>query len=411
MNAKIITIGDELLIGQVIDSNSAWIGAELEKINIKVEEIRSISDKHDVIINNLQELNKNSDVILITGGLGPTKDDVTKKALAEFMGVELVFHQGSYDRMVKLLTTMNIPVKEAHRSQAFVPSNCEVIFNKMGTAQGMWMEKDGTIFISMPGVPYEMKYIMENGALEKLSDRNPEGKIYHKTIMTAGAGETIIEEKIKYIVDNLPDYIKVAYLPGLGMVRIRISSFSKNSDRNEIEEISNRIVAALGDIVYGYDDVSLEETIGNLLIKKGLTLGTAESCTGGFLAHMITRIPGSSKYYEGSVISYSNNVKMAHLGVKESTLKNHGAVSEETIREMISGLIKGYGMDVAIATSGIAGPDGGTAEKPVGTIWIAVGDKKNTVTKKLQLTKNRMKNIEYTSIASLNMLRKFLSAQ
>ncbi len=409
MNAKIITIGDELLIGQVIDSNSAWIGAELEKINIKVTEIRSIQDNHKVIIDTLEELTGKSDILIFTGGLGPTKDDVTKKALADFMSVDLVFHQESYDRLVNLFERLNYQIRESHKSQAYVPENCTVLVNKMGTAQGMWMEKNETIIISTPGVPYEMKYILEHGALPKLAKLNPAIKIQHKTIMTAGWGETMIEEHISDIVAELPEHVRVAYLPGLGRVRVRVSSFGGSDQSGDANLFAAKIADRLGNIVYGYDDISLMETTGNLLVEKQLTLGTAESCTGGYLAHLITSVPGSSRYYNGSVIAYANEVKVNQLMVDPDTLVQYGAVSEETVKEMVSGLVKNFNVDVAIATSGIAGPSGGTPEKPVGTIWICCGNQEEVVTRKLQLTKNRSKNIEYTSLAALNMLRKFLS--
>jgi nicotinamide-nucleotide amidase len=407
MKAKILTIGDELLIGQVIDSNSAWLGAQLEAVNIKVTEIRSIEDDEATIIKNLEETLAQSDVILITGGLGPTKDDVTKKAIANFLGVDLEFRDDIYERMAKLFKKLGITIKESHRSQAYVPEGCFVIENKMGTAQGMWMEKDGKVIISMPGVPYEMKYIMENGGLKKLLELSNGNRIYHRTIMTAGWGETMIEEAITDLIASLPKHIKIAYLPGLGRVRVRISS-SLGDSNAEVIEVSNRIVDKLGNIVFGYDDIALEEALGKILIEKGMTIGTAESCTGGNIAKMITNIPGSSSYFQGSIIAYSNTIKEKLLDVSPATLKNHGAVSEETVKEMVAGAIETLGVDVAIATSGIAGPGGGTPNKPVGTIWMAVGDQGKIVTRKLQLTKNRIKNIEYTSIAALNMSRKFL---
>ncbi len=407
MKAIILTIGDELLIGQVIDSNSAWLGAQLEAVNIKVTEIRSIEDDESTIIRNLDETLSQSDVVLITGGLGPTKDDVTKKAIANYLDVGLEYREDIYERMANLFKRFNYKIKETHKSQAYVPEGCTVIVNKMGTAQGMWMEKDGKVIISMPGVPYEMKYIMENGGIEKLVERSNGNRIYHRTIMTAGWGETMIEEAISDIVSNLPDHIKIAYLPGLGRVRVRISSSAGDSNA-EVLQVSEQIVGKLGNIVFGYDDIALEEAVGKMLLEKGLTLGTAESCTGGNVAKMITNIPGSSAYFQGSIVAYSNTIKQNLLHVSEDTLKQHGAVSKETVTEMVSGAIKTLGVNVAIATSGIAGPGGGSPEKPVGTIWMAVGDEKRTMTHKLQLTKNRIKNIEYTSIAALNMLRKFL---
>ncbi|MCL4106420.1 UNVERIFIED_CONTAM: hypothetical protein GTU68_030378 [Idotea baltica] len=410
MEAKIITIGDELLIGQVIDSNSAWLGAALEAINIKVTEIRSIQDTEKEIIKHLTELSGQADVLILTGGLGPTKDDVTKKSLANFLGVELEFNASILEQLTTLFNRLNIDVKESHKTQAYVPKGCTVLSNKMGTAQGMWMEHDGTVIISMPGVPYEMKYIMENGGLEKLASLNNGNRIYHKTIMTAGWGETMIEEKISSIVEGLPNHIKVAYLPGLGNVRIRVSCMSANDDA-ELISVSNQICESLGNIVYGFDNMNLAEALGLILKDKKLSIATAESCTGGSISSMITSIPGSSAYFKGSIIAYANSVKTELLEVKSKTLEENGAVSKETVTEMVRGIIKNLGVDIGVATSGIAGPGGGTQEKPVGTIWIAVGDANKVVSHKLNLTKNRSKNIEYTSIAALNMLRKFLVGQ
>jgi nicotinamide-nucleotide amidase len=408
LEAKIITIGDELLIGQVVDTNSAWLGAALEKINIKVTEIRSISDKHNTIINNLHEMIASTDVLIITGGLGPTNDDVTKNALVEYFGSTLAFHEETYRRLEKLFARFKIPIRESHRMQAYLPNNCQVLINEMGTAQGMWFEKDNKIVISTPGVPYEMHYIMEHSALPMLEKRNPDHKIYHRTIMTVGWGETKIEEAINEIIEDIPEHIKIAYLPGLGKVRVRLSSASNNGEIAEVMSVSESICKKLGDIVYGFDDEQLEAALGNLLLEKDLSVGTAESCTGGFLAHKITSIPGSSRYFKGSVIAYDNSIKQEQLKVSPETLEQYGAVSEQVVIQMVQGLINNYKVDVAISTSGIAGPDGGTAEKPVGTIWIACGNEQNIKTRKLQLTKNRLKNIEYTTIAAMDLLRKFL---
>lgn len=409
MNAKIVTIGDELLIGQVVDTNSAWLGEMLEKINIKVTEIRSIQDRGDTIISVLTEMIGNTDVVILTGGLGPTKDDVTKKALADFFGVGLVFHEESFSNLKRLLSKYNVDVKESHKSQAFVPANCQVLANKMGTAQGMWMEKDGTIVISTPGVPYEMKYIMETSGLEKLSLKNNSGKIFHKTVMTVGWGETRIEEEISDIIASLPNHVQVAYLPGLGNVRIRISSFSSESSEDDAAKYGQIIAERLGALVYGFDDIKLQDAVGEMLVAKKMKLGLAESCTGGYLSHLITSVPGSSRYFEGSIVAYSYDIKTRELNVQKSTLEEHGAVSEETVQEMVKGALKKFQVDVAIAISGIAGPGGGTPEKPVGTIWIACATRDLITTRKLQLSKNRTTNIKYTAIASLNMLRKILS--
>lgn len=410
MDAIIITIGDELLIGQVIDTNSAWIAAQLEKINIKVKEIRSIQDTRETILHHLKELSGSADVLLITGGLGPTKDDVTKHSIAEFLGDQLIFDEESFKRLTDFFNQFQRAVDDHHKDQCYVPESCTVLPNLMGTAQGMWMEFEGTILISMPGVPFEMKYIMENSVLPKLSVLHNGGKIAHKTIMTVGKGETWIEAQIKDIIDQLNGDLKIAYLPSLGRVRIRVSSFS-DEPREQVAEVAMAISSRLGDIVYGYDEQPLEAVVGEMLKEKGLMVGTAESCTGGYLAHMITNVPGSSAYFKGSVLAYANEIKENILKVGHHTLEEFGAVSEQTVKEMVSGLIQLMDVDIAVATSGIAGPTGGTPEKPVGTVWLACGNREKIITERLQLSKDRLKNIEYSSIAALNIIRKFLTAQ
>lgn len=409
MNVHIITIGDEILIGQIVDTNSAWMAQQLNLIGADVQEISSVNDTESGILKGLESA-KPADVVLITGGLGPTKDDITKKVLANYFGSELVFHQPTWNRIEKMFQKWGRDTTPAHRQQCFMPETAKILFNKMGSAPGMWFESEGRVYVSMPGVPYEMKYLMEFEVLPKLKAKFPGKPIAHRTILTVGEGESRIARRIEKIEENLPEHIKLAFLPSLGSVRLRLSGIGEdetllNSELDaKVEEVQN----AIPELIYGFGNDNLETALGRMLVEKKLTLATAESCTGGFLAHKITSISGSSAYFQGSVIAYANAVKMNQLKVSKATLKQHGAVSKETVTEMVKGAINLLGTDIAIATSGIAGPGGGSPEKPVGTIWIAVGNKDKIKTKLLSTGKNRLKNIEYTSVYALSLLRDFL---
>lgn len=409
MKCSIITIGTELLIGQVIDTNSAWLGKELADIGIQIASRFSISDNRNDMIKAFSRAEEDADLILITGGLGPTKDDITKVVLAEYFGVEMYFDEDQYTRIQSFFKQLNRPITEAHKNQCYFPSNVELIENNMGTAAGMLFHFHGKKFISMPGVPYEMKYIMQHGVLPELAKQSPVN-IVHSTIQTAGVGETILADLIEDIEENLPPHLSLAYLPSLGKVRVRVSGVAEDEEslKSEINEYTKKIVERFGKYVFGYGEDSLQQVVGEQLKAKGLMLGTAESCTGGSVAKLITSVPGSSNYFEGSVVSYTNELKRSLLQVKVNTLDNYGAVSEETVIEMVRGTIKLLNVDVAVSVSGIAGPGGGTPEKPVGTVWLCVGNKEKQFTKKLSLLKDRDKNIEYSSFAALNMLRLFL---
>ncbi|MFK7774659.1 MAG: competence/damage-inducible protein A [Saprospiraceae bacterium] len=410
MTAHIITIGDEILIGQIVDTNSAWMGQQLNMQGIQVGKIVTVSDTHKDITEAVESAFSEADIILLTGGLGPTKDDITKKALADYFGVEMRFSESTYNRIQRLFQKFGKSMTEAHHEQSYMPANADLLMNKMGTAPGMWFEQEGKVLVSMPGVPYEMKYLMEAEVLPKLKNQFPGKPIAHRTILTVGEGESRIADRIEPFLEALPKNIKMAYLPGTGQVRLRMTGIG--DDEKELNTLLDQKVEELKplilEFIYGFEKEKLEEVIGRMLVEKGKTLATAESCTGGFLAHKITSIPGSSAYFMGSVIAYSNEVKMNQLQVKSSTLKKHGAVSEETVKEMVQGALDLLKTDIAIAISGIAGPGGGTLEKPVGTIWIAIGDKNNTKTYQLNLWKDRMKNIEYTTTVALNAIRKFL---
>ena len=409
MRCSIITIGTELLIGQVIDTNSAYLGKVLNSLGVQVASRFTIDDNREDILSALKRSLEDSDIVVTTGGLGPTKDDITKNVLAEFLEVSQYFDENQYELIQKFFTKLGRTTTEAHKNQCFFPEGTEFIENKMGTAQGMLMRHKGKRIISMPGVPYEMKYIMEHGVLPMLA-KEQEYYIHHRTIRTAGVGETHIAEKIAEIENSLTDGFSLAYLPSLGSVRIRVSAKSKdriNLD-SSLDRIQNDITYKLGDMVYGYGDDVLEIVIGKMLLERGLRLGLAESCTGGMIASKVVSISGSSEYFEGGLVVYSNELKNQLLGVKSETLDEFGAVSEEVVKEMVAGTIESLNVDIAIAVSGIAGPGGGTIDKPVGTIWICVGSKNRQSTYKLQLLKDRKKNIEYTSLFALNFLRLFL---
>jgi len=406
MLAEIITIGDELLIGQVIDTNSAWIAEQLNMIGIKVHQITSISDDQNHILTTLREASERAQLILITGGLGPTKDDITKQTLCKYFDTSLVFSEKAYANVEKLFSARGIAVSELNRLQAMVPANCKVIDNPNGTAPGMWFEKNGCIFVSMPGVPFEMKAIMEQEIIPQLLDKLNK-VIIHRTILTEGVGESHLASVIEPWEDSLPPFIKLAYLPQPGMVRLRLSAYG--TDRNELQLAINKAEKELypyaGSYIFGFDNDTMESVVGHLLRSKGATLSTAESCTGGNIAQLITSIAGSSDYFKGSVVAYSNEIKEQVLGVPHQVLTEHGAVSEQTVIAMAEGIRSRFATDYAIAVSGIAGPGGGSPEKPVGTTWIAVATPTETSARKFLFGEHRGRNIRKASVSALNMLR------
>ncbi|GJM36592.1 MAG: CinA-like protein [Saprospiraceae bacterium] len=409
MKIHIITIGDEILIGQIVDTNSAWMARQLNLIGAEVNWITSTSDDEAAIKHALGNALLDTDVVLITGGLGPTKDDITKKCLADFFEVGMVFSEETHARILRLFERWGRSPTPAHKEQCFMPANAVLLKNKMGTAPGMWFEHNKQVVVSMPGVPVEMKYLMEFEVIPRLKERFQGKPIAHRTILTVGEGESRIAAKIEDIESSLPTSLKLAFLPGLGQVRLRLTG--RNSDvlqmNRELDDYIHQIQDRLKEFVFGHDTERLEEVVGRILRERGLTLATAESCTGGYLAHRITAIPGASDYFLGSTVAYSNEVKQKQLGVKAETLEKHGAVSEATVKEMVRGALALFGCDIAIAISGIAGPDGGTPDKPVGTIWLAIGNKDKTQTLKLQLGKDRKGNIKYTAVQGLNMIRLF----
>lgn len=414
MLAEIITIGDEILIGQITDTNSAWIAQQLNTIGLRVKQISSVSDDREHILTALAEASKRADVILITGGLGPTKDDITKKTLAEYFGVGLVENKEALESVERIFNRIRgklTQLLEVNKQQALVPENCEVIINQNGTAPGMWFNHGSKIYMSMPGVPHEMMYMMEDSVIPKIKSTLKLPFIVHKTILTAGEGESYLAEKIADIENSLPSFIKLAYLPKLGQVRLRLSAYGNDEKvlNDKVEEYTAKIVERVGNSVIALEDIALEKAILDFMAKNELTLSTAESCTGGYIAHLITQHSGSSAVYFGGAVSYSYELKESMLGVKNETLWQYGAVSKETVTEMVEGALVNFKSDYAIAVTGIAGPGGGTDDKPVGTVWIGVANAKKTVVKKFSFGNKRQQNIERTAIAALNMLHILLS--
>jgi nicotinamide-nucleotide amidase len=406
MLAEIITIGDEILIGQIVDTNSAWMAQKLNEEGIRVKQISSVSDNREHILKALAEAAGRADIILITGGLGPTKDDITKLTLAEYFNVGLVLNDDALANVENIFKKYNRPLLEVNRKQAEVPQNCEIILNNNGTAPGMWFNAEGKIYISMPGVPFEMKYMMEDTVIPKLKDTLKLPVIIHKTILTVGEGESFLAEKIADIENDLPENIKLAYLPKMGQVRLRLSAYGEDESNlsDKLEEFAARIVERVGINVVAQEDTPLEKVILNYMADKGLTLSVAESCTGGYVSHLITQHEGSSQVFLGGAVTYSNDLKENIIGVKNETLSQFGAVSGETVTEMVEGALRKFKSDYAVAITGIAGPGGGSEDKPVGTVWIAVANTNKTVVKKYTFGNKRIQNIERSAVAAFFML-------
>jgi nicotinamide-nucleotide amidase len=412
MLAELLTIGDEILIGQIVNTNAVWMAKQLNAIGVQIKQITSISDDKAHIKNALDEALNRADLILITGGLGPTKDDITKNTLSEYFGVGLKKEMQVLNFIKEGLEKRGIEFLPVHELQALILDNSELLFNHYGTAPGMWIEHKGKIVVCMPGVPHEMKGIMSNYVLPKISKQFNLPFIFHKTIVVIGLSESKIADAISEVEDNLPNHIKLAYLPNFGIVRLRLSGIGKNEAllTEEIEANVLKILRIIPSIhIAATDDLKPEQIIGKLLTETGKTLATAESCTGGYISHLITSIPGSSNYFIGSLIAYSNAVKINHLGVNPKTLQNFGAVSEECVTEMAAGIKNRFKTDFAISTTGIAGPTGATEEKPVGLVWIAVAGPKGIETRKLLANGERINVIERTTIVALDMLRRMIT--
>lgn len=412
MFAEIITIGDEILIGQIIDTNSAWVAQQLNQFGIRLKQITSISDDKDHIVDTLNTARKRADLIITTGGLGPTRDDITKSTLAAYFNRALVMDNEVLEDVKFHFSSKGVQMPEVNTYQAMVPEGCEVIRNVNGTAPAMWIEDEKQIFISLPGVPYEMKAMMSEAILPKIKDYFKVPSFYHRTILSQGVGESTLMGVISKWEDQLiKEDIKLAYLPSPGIVRLRLSAIGEKKEiQQKVDRKADELYQLIPEYIFGEGTEKLETVIGKLLKEHKLTLSTAESCTGGYLAHLITSIPGSSAYFEGSVISYSNTIKQNQLGVSAQALEQHGAVSEEVVIEMAEGARQKLKTDFALATSGVAGPDGGSEEKPVGTVWIAVSGPKRTLAQKFNFGNNRERNIRKSALQAMSMLRKEILA-
>lgn len=409
--AEILTIGDEILYGQITDTNSQWISSELDQLGIKVIRKTTVGDTKKDILDAFAEAEQRADMVLITGGLGPTNDDLTMPMLAQYFESEIVMNDAVLAHVKHFFESRGRTFTELNKRQALVPKVAEVLHNEMGTAPGTWYERNGKVFVSMPGVPHEMKNLMKTLVLPKLAKHFKTPVIYHKLIKTVGIGESFLADKIKDWEDSLPEHISLAYLPSVGQVKLRLTAVGENREelKADVQKLIDDLMPLAASYIYGYDDTTLEEAVGQLLKAQGKTIALAESCSGGYVQHKLTTIAGSSEYFQGGVVPYHNDHKINVLGVKPETLETHGAVSEECVKEMAEGVRNLFKADIGASSSGIAGPGGGTEDKPVGTVWIAFADGKETITKKLQLTQNRLLNIELTQIAVLNLVRKSLN--
>jgi len=407
VTAEIIAIGDELLYGQIMDTNSHWISQELDAVGVRVVRKTTVGDNRTDILTAFEEASKRAQLILITGGLGPTQDDLTKPLLAEYFGCDIVEVPEAVAAVSSYFLRRGREMTPLNILQGHLPTCCTYVPNEVGTAPGMWFEQKGCYWMSMPGVPHEMKKLVKDFVLPKLSQVFDLPVIYHKLIKTAGIGESWLADLIKDWENALPNHIRLAYLPSLGHVKLRLTAFGEDKKvlAAAVEQQIQHILPTISNYVYGYNEETLETAVGKLLKNSGKTLALAESCSGGYISHLITTVPGSSNYLRGTVVPYHNDLKQQVLGVNSATLAQHGAVSEETVREMATGVKKLFGADYGLASSGIAGPDGGSPDKPVGTVWIACAGPDFVEAKLLQLTQDRLINIQLTGVAVLNLLR------
>ncbi|MBV6643407.1 MAG: competence/damage-inducible protein A [Cyclobacteriaceae bacterium] len=409
--AEIVSIGDEILYGQTLDTNSHWISGALDQIGIKVIRKTTVPDIETEILTGLKEAESRADVILITGGLGPTKDDLTKPLLARYFGVDLMMNEDALNDIEQLFTKANRKMTELNRMQAELPANCDKITNQLGTAPGMWFNERGKIFVSMPGVPYEMKRMMTDFIIPRLQEELVNYYVVHQMIMTIGIPESSLAEKISVWEEGLPKHIKLAYLPTKNTVKLRLTATGPEKAKleHDIREEVMKLTPLIQKYIFGYDEGNIELFIGKMLKEANKTIACAESCTGGFLSHLITSIPGSSAYFKGAVIAYSNEVKHEILNVETQTLEKYGAVSEEVVLQMAKNVREKLNADIGLSISGVAGPDGGTEEKPVGLIWFGYSDKEKTIAKKYNFSKDRILNIEFGARKALDLLRINLS--
>lgn len=407
MKTAIITIGDEILIGQIVDTNSAWMAKKMTDAGFEVEEKQAIGDDADQIKNTITDVFKRVDVVLMTGGLGPTKDDITKRTLCEYFGTELVFSDGVLENIQQVFSG-SIKINELTNNQAYVPKDCTVIQNRVGTAPIMWFDFNGKVLVSMPGVPYEMQYAMEHEIIPRLQEKYETETYLKKVFIVGGYTESALAMHIADFENNLPQEFGLAYLPSPGLVKLRLFVRGEEN-RSEFERQVEALENILGDAIFSENDMSVEQILGNRLFEKGLTIGIAESCTGGNIARLLTSIPGTSRYFKGCVVSYSDEAKVNLLHVSQQTLDKYGAVSEETVLEMASGACDALHVDCSIAVSGIAGPDGGSEDKPVGTVWICTRYKGQSLAKKYRMGQFRDSNIMRSSTLAMQQLLEMIN--
>ncbi len=410
MKADIITIGDEILIGQIVDTNSVWMAQRLGEIGLSVRRKYSIGDRREEIVSAVEESLKASEVVLITGGLGPTKDDITKKVLAEIFHSTLVRHEETYQRVERMMTARGIEFNELNKSQALVPECCTVLPNHKGTAPGMWFERDGRVVVSLPGVPFEMEHLMTESVLPRLKAHFNLQSVVHRTAITYGLAESMMAERIAEWEDSLPDYLHLAYLPSPSQLRLRLSAYDVDAEQaaREIDACFEALMPLLGEYFVGWESDTLQSVVAQILTTRGETLAAAESCTGGALSAKFTAMSGASDYFWGAVVSYDNSVKENVLGVSHEDIETYGAVSEQVARQMAEGVRRVCGTTYGVATTGIAGPSGGSEEKPVGTVWMAVAGPNGTVAQKKVHGRLRAQNIDRASSAAINLLRLYL---
>ena len=406
MKACIISIGEELLIGQTINTNAAWMAARLNELGIETHEIVVITDRHEEILRSLRSCGERADLVLITGGLGPTRDDVTKHTLCEYFSTELVFDEQIWHDVKTRLTNLGRTVTDFNREQALLPEKAKALRNPFGTAPGLWFSEAGKVYVAMPGVPHEMREMMQSHVLPALKKLPRKQHIIHKSVLTQGIGESALAEKLSHWEDQLPSFIQLAYLPSMSRVKLRLTAKGENKEflNNAIVKEVEKIRTIVSEYIWGYDNDTMESVIGALLKQQGSTLATAESCTGGYMAHVITSVPGCSAYYKGSIIAYDNSIKQQLLGVNPADLEKHGAVSEEVACQMAAGLKRLFNVDYAVGITGIAGPDGGTPEKPVGTTWIAIAGKTGCESKLFRFADNRERSIIRATRSAMSML-------
>lgn len=410
MKADIITIGDEILIGQITDTNSTYIAEKLNDTGFKIRQITSVSDNEEHIIQVLDEIIEFTDLVVITGGLGPTKDDITKQTLAKYFNTELILNEDVLEDVKRFVKSKGFGLNDSNIKQAEVPKNCKIIRNKNGTAAGMWFEKNNTVVISMPAVPFEMKEMFSDSVMPLIQERFKLPYVIHKNILTYGYFESDLSEKLSDWEKKLHSKISLAYLPSPERIRLRLSIICE--DKRKGEDILKQEVSNLKNIIkeeiFGYGNIFLQDAISEIAKEKRITISTAESCTSGNIARLISSVPGSSAYFKGGIVAYSNDIKIKLLKVSEETLENYGAVSKEVVEQMVRAQLELLGTDYGIAVSGIAGPDGGTDEKPVGTTWIAVGNKNKIAARKYTFGKRRLLNVRFASSRALDNLRRFI---